>query len=47
MHLSKKPNYATEITTIKSDYVTNTASTSQLNDLKSKHIANEVKKNRR
>ena len=31
----KKTNYATEITSIKNDYVTNAALTSQLNDLKS------------
>ena len=44
MHLSKKTYYATEITTIKNAYVTNAALTSQLNDLKSQHIADEVKK---
>ena len=43
MHLSKKQtDYATEITNIKNDYVTNAALTSQLNDLKSQHI-DEVK----
>ena len=42
--LVKKTDYATEITTIKNDYVTNAALTSQLNDLKSQHIADEVKK---
>ena len=31
-----------DITTIKNDYVTNTSLTSQLNDLKSQHIATEV-----
>ena len=41
----KKTDYATEISTIKNDYVTNAALTSQLNNLKSTHIA-EVKKNR-
>ena len=40
----KKTDYATEITKIKNDYVTNAALTSQLNDLKSQHIADEVKK---
>ena len=40
----KKTDYATEITNIKDDYVTNGAFTSQLNDLKSQHIADEVKK---
>ena len=40
----KKTDYATEISGIKNDYVTNTALTSQLNDLKSQHIADEVKK---
>ena len=41
----KKSDYATEISSIKNDYVTNAALTSQLNDLKSKHIADEIKKN--
>ena len=40
----KKPDYATEITSIKDAYVTKAALTSQLNDLKSQHIADEVKK---
>ena len=40
----KKTDYATEISGIKNDYVTNAALTSQLNDLKSQHIADEVKK---
>ena len=40
----KKRDYATEISGIKNDYVTNAALTSQLNDLKSQHIADEVKK---
>ena len=39
----KKNDYATEINIIKNDYVTNAALTSQLNDLKSQHIADEVK----
>ena len=33
---------AKDITTIKNDYVTNASLTSQLNDLKSQHIATEV-----
>ena len=37
-----KADVATDITTIKNDYVTNASLTSQLNDLKSQHIANEV-----
>ena len=40
----KKTDYATEITAVKNDYVTNASLTSQLNDLKSQHIADEVKK---
>ena len=39
---AKKANVATDITTIKNDYVTNASLTSQLNDLKSQHIATEV-----
>ena len=39
---TKKPDVATDITTIKNDYVTNASLTSQLNDLKSQHIATEV-----
>ena len=42
--LKKKTDCATEISKIKNDYVTNAALTSQLNDLKSQHIADEVKK---
>ena len=37
-----KADFATDITTIKNDYVTNASLTSQLNDLKSQHIATEV-----
>ena len=37
-----KADVATDITTIKNDYVTNTSLTSQLNNLKSQHIATEV-----
>ena len=40
----KKTDYATEISGIKNDYVTSAALKSQLNDLKSQHIADEVKK---
>ena len=39
---AKKADVATDITTIKSDYVTNASLSSQLNDLKSQHIATEV-----
>ena len=44
MLLLKKTNYTTEISGIKNDYVTKTSLTSQLNDLKIQHIADEVKK---
>ena len=40
---AKKSEVANDITTIKSDYVTNASLTSKLNDLKSQHIATEVK----
>ena len=40
----KKTDYSTEITSIKNDYVTKSALASQLSDLKSQHIADEVKK---
>ena len=39
---AKKADVATDITAIKNDYVTNATLTSQLNDLKSQHIATEV-----
>ena len=39
---AKKADVATDITTIKNDYVTNSSLTSQLNDLKSQHVATEV-----
>ena len=39
----KKTDYDTEISSIKNDYVFNAALTSQLNDSKSHHIADEVK----
>ena len=40
---AKKTDVANDITTIKNNYVTNASLTSRLNDLKSQHIANEVK----
>ena len=40
---AKKIDVADDITKIKNDYVTNASLTSQLNDLKSQHIATEVK----
>ena len=39
---AKKADVATDITTIKNDHVTNAILTTQLNDLKSQHIATEV-----
>ena len=39
---AKKADVATDITTIKNDYITNDSLTSQLNDLKIQHIATEV-----
>ena len=39
---AKKADVATDITTIKKDYVTNASLSIQLNDLKSQHIATEV-----
>ena len=39
---AKKADVATDITTIKNHYVINASLTSQLNDLKSQHIATEV-----
>ena len=39
---AKKDEIATDITTIKNDYVTNASLSSQLNDLKSQHIATKV-----
>ena len=41
---AKKADVATDITSIKKNYVTNASLSSQLNDLKSQHIADEVKK---
>ena len=38
----KKADVATDIIAIENDYVTNASLTSQLNDLKSQHIATEV-----
>ena len=40
---AKKTDVANDITTIKNDSVTNASLTSRLNDLKSQHIATEVK----
>ena len=40
---AKKTDVANDITTTKNDYVTNASLTSRLNDLKSQHIATEVK----
>ena len=40
--MQKKTDVATDITAIKNDYVTNSSLTSQLNDLKSQHMATEV-----
>ena len=40
---AKKDDVANDITTIKNDYVTNASLTSRLNDLKSQHIATEIK----
>ena len=39
---AKKAEVANDITTIKNDYITNASLASQLNDLKSQHIATEV-----
>ena len=39
---AKKADVATDITAIKNDYLTNASLTSQLNNLKSQHIATEV-----
>ena len=39
-----KSGYSTEITSIKNDYIINVALDSKLNDLKSQHIVDEVKK---
>ena len=39
---AKKADVATDITAIKNDYVTNASLSSQINDLKSQHIATEV-----
>ena len=40
---AKKTDVANDITTMKNDYVSNASLTSRLNDLKSQHIATEVK----
>ena len=39
---AKKADVATDITAIRNDYVTNASLTSQLNDLKSQHIAQHI-----
>ena len=39
----KKTDYGAEITKIKNDYATNASLDSKINDLKSQHIATEVK----
>ena len=39
-----KKSEVTDIITIKNDYVTNASLSAQLNDLKSQHIADEIKK---
>ena len=44
MLLLKKKQYATDISKLKNDYFTNATLTSKFNDLKSQHIADEVKK---
>ena len=41
--MQKKTDVANDIATIKNDYVSNVSLTSRLNDLKSQHIATEVK----
>ena len=41
---AKKADVATDIITIKNNYVANASLTSQLNDLKGQHITDEVKK---
>ena len=40
---AKKTDVANDVTTMKNDYVSNASLTSRLNDLKSQHIATEVK----
>ena len=40
--MQKKDEVATDITALNNDYVTNASLSSQLNDLKSQHIATEV-----
>ena len=40
---AKKTGVVNDITTIKNDYVSNASLTRRLNDLKSQHIASEVK----
>ena len=40
--MQKKADDATDITAIKNDYVSNASLSSQLNDLKSQHMATEI-----
>ena len=40
----KETDYGNEITKIKNDYATNASVGSKINDLKAKHISDEVKK---
>ena len=40
----KKTDYGKEITKIKNDYATNASLDSKLNNLKSQHISDEIKK---
>ena len=40
----KKADVTTDITSVKNNYVTNASLSSHLNDLKSQHITDEVKK---
>ena len=42
-YYAKKTDVANDVTTMKNDYVSNASLTSRLNDLKSQHIATEVK----
>ena len=42
----KKTDYATEITSIKNDYATKAILDSKINDLKNRHISDDVKKSR-
>ena len=44
---AEKADVATDITSIKNNYVTNASLSSQLNDLKSQHITDEVNENKK